>query len=174
MCGPAAKAFKAFEIDKPSPTENDSTMSPVVNKDIDNKSMTDKLREKIKQITKTPPATPLVSRLQISPEPSALKRPISILKSNKKQSRITPAETMEPGVNEPFPASSRKRSVSKTPSRESYMEAPEVGRRKSPSRKSSISVEQVKPMEPVKTLFLFLFLVLSSFIIILLFSRCLN
>uniref|UniRef100_A0AC34GY35 ELYS-like domain-containing protein n=1 Tax=Panagrolaimus sp. ES5 TaxID=591445 RepID=A0AC34GY35_9BILA len=88
---PAAKAFKEFESGIPSPSENDSTMSPVVNKDMDNNLMTDKQWERIKQITKTPPATPLVSRLQLSPEPSAVKQPTSILKSNKKQSRITPS-----------------------------------------------------------------------------------
>uniref|UniRef100_A0A914YT43 ELYS beta-propeller domain-containing protein n=1 Tax=Panagrolaimus superbus TaxID=310955 RepID=A0A914YT43_9BILA len=87
---PAAKAFKEFE-NGISPCENDSTMSPVVNKDMDNNLMTDKQWERIKQITKTPPATPLVSRLQVSPEPSAVKQPTSILKSNKKQSRITPS-----------------------------------------------------------------------------------
>uniref|UniRef100_A0AC35GXD0 Uncharacterized protein n=1 Tax=Panagrolaimus sp. PS1159 TaxID=55785 RepID=A0AC35GXD0_9BILA len=86
---PAAKVFKAFVNDTPSPSENDSIMSPVVNKDIDNKLMTDKQWERIKQITKTPPATPLVSRLQKTPEPSTIKQPTSILKSNKVQSRIT-------------------------------------------------------------------------------------
>lgn len=52
--------------------------------------MTDKQWERIKQITQTPPATPMISRLMMSPEPSAVKQPTSILRSNKKQSRVTP------------------------------------------------------------------------------------
>jgi hypothetical protein len=88
---PAAKAFKEFENAKLSPNENDVTMSPVINKDINNQAMTDKQWERIKQITKTPPATPLVSHIMISPQPSAARPPTSILKSNKKQSRITPS-----------------------------------------------------------------------------------
>lgn len=45
--------------------------------------------DRVRQITKTPPATPVVARVMLSPEPSTPRvQPTSILKSNKRESRL--------------------------------------------------------------------------------------
>uniref|UniRef100_A0A7E4VR76 ELYS-bb domain-containing protein n=1 Tax=Panagrellus redivivus TaxID=6233 RepID=A0A7E4VR76_PANRE len=97
---PAAKSFRRFteedmlETPKENRTEattskGDVSLSPVVNSELDNNAVSQKQWERIRMITRTPPSTPLVSRtMMMSPEPSAVKQPTSILKSNKKKPRF--------------------------------------------------------------------------------------
>uniref|UniRef100_A0A914P755 Uncharacterized protein n=1 Tax=Panagrolaimus davidi TaxID=227884 RepID=A0A914P755_9BILA len=146
-------------IDAPEVGRRKSPRSKKSSVNVEDKLQPAKLMEPIPEVTEHFPASPRKRPVRKTssressmeaPDISSRKSPRSRKSSVNVEDKLQPAKSMEPipEVTEHFPASPRKRPVRKTPSRESSMDAPEVGRRKSP-RKSSISVEQAKPMEPI-------------------------